>query len=74
MTDAIYHSRRCIEYTMKQGRLTFHTNKGQNRCSHPECGGLLKVGDRVVRKQKGGRYSSGTRIYHKACAEVLNII
>jgi len=66
---AVHHTQRCLEYTMNLSRLKIHVPKNQHLCE--ECGIAIEVDDRIVRTYSA---SGKTRLFHKACAEELNII
>ena len=62
------------EYTMTGHVHSGYLNKyGEVLCSYEKCGKPIKVGDEVVsRKMRGSdEYSL---VYHRKCAEILNII
>ena len=62
------------EYTMTGHVHSGYLNKyGEVLCAYEKCGKPIKVGDEVVsRKMRGSdEYSL---VYHRKCAEILNII
>ena len=67
---SIKHSGQLLEYTLKDHHLRRHINKGRARCDYQNCLKILKVGDRIVRRASPGKI----RLFHKKCAQVLNII
>ena len=67
---SIKHSNCILEYTLKKHQLRRHMKKGRAKCDYQNCLKKLKVGDRIVRKASPGK----NRIFHKRCAQVLNII
>ena len=69
---SIKHSRRILEYTLDQRMFDFHSKKGRGNCENQRCGEPLKVGDRIVRHY--GHYGGKCRLFHKKCAQELNII
>lgn len=68
---SIKHSRFLLEYTLSERYLKMHKNKGRGKCDYAKCNKTLKVGDRIVRKFSS---RSNTRLFHKRCAQELNII
>lgn len=67
---SIHYSKRVVEYTLTVSKHSYHKNRKTAQCAHMKCGLPLNVGDRVVRKYAPEK----SRLYHKACAEELNII
>lgn len=68
---SIKHSKFLLEYTINDRIIRRHEKNGPVVCSDQHCGEPLKVGDRVIRKW-GTR--SKSRLFHKRCAEKLNIL
>ena len=69
--NSVKHSRRVMEYTINARLLKRYKNKGCDRCALDRCNEPIKVGDRIVRQYNG---RSSTRLFHKKCAQELNII
>lgn len=68
---SIQHSKFMLEYTLNERYLRRHKKLGRAKCSYQGCGEDLKVGDRIVRKFSS---RSKTRLFHKRCAQLLNLI
>ena len=66
---AVHYTQRCIEYTLNHSRLKIHVTRNQHLCQ--KCGIALEADDRIVRTYSASRK---TRLFHKECAEELNII
>ena len=69
--NSVKYSRRVMEYTVNARLLTRYQNKGVDICALDRCHERIKVGDRIVRQYNG---RSSTRLFHKKCAQELNII
>lgn len=69
--NSIKYSRRVMEYTINARLLKRHKNQGRGICGSDRCDESIKVGDRIVRLYNGRNM---TRLFHKRCAEELNII
>lgn len=69
--NSVKYSLRVLEYTLNARLLTRYRNKGADRCALDRCNEPIKVGDRIVRQYRGNRSS---RLFHKKCAQELNII
>ena len=68
---SVRYSRRVMEYTINARLLKRHNNRGVRICGSDRCDKPIKVGDRIVRCYNG---RSSTRLFHKKCAQELNII
>ena len=68
---SVKHSRRILEYTINEKFLNMHSRNGRGRCGSQRCNKSIKVGDRIVRFYPG---TGNTRLFHKKCAQELNII
>ena len=59
-----------MEYNISKNKLSYHNGKGRVKCAHVNCHEYLRIGDRIVRHYG----STETRLFHKRCAQELNII
>ena len=69
--NSVKHSRRVMEYTISARLLKRHKNQGRGICGSDWCDESIKVGDRIVRLYNGRNMN---RLFHKKCAQELNII
>ena len=74
--NSIKHSQKIVEYTLTKRLYSRHYNNNpeilwcrDDKCSQPSI--LLEVDDRVVSKRG---VATRPLLYHKACAEALNLI
>ena len=69
--NSVKYSRRVMEYTINERLLKRHKRAGRGFCGSDRCGMPIKVGERIVRFYTG---RARTRLFHKKCAQELNII
>ena len=69
--NSVKYTQRVMEYTVSARLLRFHKKFGRGICGSERCELPIEVGDRIVRYYTG---RVNTRLFHKKCAQELNII